>query len=210
MSLINGPKKIKPNSPADKKNALPAAVAGGALSMFQNLTGIRFDPAPTYLFYVEISGLVVALFTECSGIGAKRTFETFHEGGLNDHAHTLPGKIEYQNIILKRGLSISRELWNWFVTGLYDFQVKRVNLSIVQGAPGHSLVSMLTSSGLGIIKRWNIENAYPVSWKLSDLNVSSFDSVAIETIEIAHTGISLDIIAGTPMSITGTAISAMS
>ncbi len=207
MSLINGPKKIEAQQAMAKKPALPTAVAAGALAAFQNLTGIRFDPAPTYLFYVEISGLVVALFTECSGIGVKRTFETFHEGGVNDHAHTLPGKIEYQNITLKRGLSISRELWNWFVTGLYDFQVKRVNLSIVQGAPGHSLVSMLTSSGLGVIKRWNVENAYPVSWKLSDLNVNTFDSVAIETIEIAHTGIALDVVAGTPMSITGSAIS---
>lgn len=210
MSLINGPKKIekKPETPA--KKSLPTALGAGAVSAFQSLTGIRFDPAPTYLFYVEISGLIVGLFTECSGVGIRRTTDKFREGGLNDRSHSLPGIVDFQNITLKRGLSISRELWNWFVTGLYDFQVKRVNLSIIQGAPGHSALSMITSSGFGVVKRWNVENAYPVSWRLSDLNVNTFDSVAIETIEIAHEGISLDTVAGTPMSITGAAKSMVS
>ena len=203
MSLVNGPKKvdIKPATPASK-NVL-ASVGGGAVTMFQKLTGIRFDPAPTYLFYVEVSGLIVGLFTEVGGIGVSRSSEKFYEGGLNDHAHILPGKIDYQNITLKRGLSISRELWNWFVTGLYDYKVKRLNISIIQGAPGHNMASMLTSSGFGIIKRWNIEKAYPVKWSLSDLNTSSFDKVAIESVELAHEGISLDMVAGTPMSLTG-------
>lgn len=203
MSLINGPKnvKIKPATPETK--GLPAALGMQAINMFENLTGIRFDPAPTYLFYVEVSGLIVAMFSECSGIGARRAVDRFREGGVNDHALTLPGKVEYQNITLKRGLSVSRELWNWFITGLYDFQVKRLNMSIIQGAPGHSVLSMLTASGVGLVKRWNIEKAYPVSWQLSDLNVNNFETVAIESVELAHQGISLDTVVGTPMTLTG-------
>ena len=202
MSLINGPKEIKPKI-AKKKIALPSAVGMAAVQKFESMTGVRFDPAPAYLFFVEISGIIVGMFTECSGIEASRKIETFSEGGLNDHTHSLPGPIEYGNITLKRGISVSRELWNWFHTGVYDFQVKRLNISIIQGAPGHNLLTAITDAGYGIVKRWNVEKAYPASWKLSDLEVKSTDSVAIETLKIAHAGISLGLVVGTPLTPAG-------
>lgn len=198
MSLINGPQKIKPKIPK-KKISLPSSAGLAALETFQTTTGIRFDPAPAYLFYVEISGIVVGMFTECSGISATRTIEKFSEGGRNDHTHMLPGTIEYGNITLKRGISISRVLWNWFHEGVYDFQVKRLHISIIQAAPGHNLFSALMDAGHGVVKRWNINDAFPASYKLSDLNVKTTDSVAIETMEIAHSGISLGLMVGTPM-----------
>ena len=203
MSLVNGPKTIIVKPPTPEIPSALAAAAGGALSLAQVMTGFRFDPAPAYLFFVEISGIVVATFTECSGIGATRSVEKYSEGGVNDHAHVFPGKVEYHNITLKRGLSISRDLWSWFGHGIYDFKVKRWNMTITQGAPGHNLLAPLTEAGWGIVKRWDIDKAYPVSWKLSDLNVNSHDSVAIETVEIAHSGISLDLVVGTPLSPAG-------
>jgi phage tail-like protein len=202
MSLINGPKEIKPKV-AKKSLSLPSAVGMMAVQKFESLTGVRFDPAPAYLFYVEISGIIVGMFTECSGIGATRSIEKFSEGGLNDHTHSLPGPVEYGNITLKRGISVSRELWNWFHTGVYDFQVKRLNISIIQGAPGHNLLTALTSAGYGVVKRWNVDKAFPASWRLSDLNVKTTDSVAIETLEIAHAGVSLGLVVGTPMTAAG-------
>lgn len=203
MSLINGPKKVVFKPPTPDPKSLASMVGSGGVAMFQNMTGIRFDPAPSYLFFVEISGLVVALFTEVSGIGAVRSVEKVSEGGLNDHVHVLPGKVEHQNITLKRGLSLSRELWNWFGTGLYDFKVKRLNITITQGAPGYNALSPLTDAGWGVVKKWNIEKAFPVSWKLSDLSTDTQETVAIETVEIAHNGISLDLVAGTPLSPAG-------
>ena len=209
MSLINGATKIdKKDTTIDlKAKALTgAATAAGkfGLSAFESQTGIRFDPSPSYLFYVEITGVIVGLFTGCSGLGVTRQVENIREGGVNDRGYSLPGKVSYSNITLKRGLSVSRELWNWFRNGLYDFQVKKLNMSIVQGAAGQDLIAAVTSSGnYGLTKRWNIENAYPVSWKLSDLSTSEINTVAIETLEIAHDGLSLSSMVGTPMSITG-------
>jgi phage tail-like protein len=177
-----------------------AAGAAGVRAL-ENLTGIRFDPAPTYLFYVEISGLIVGLFTEVSGIGATRKIETVQEGGLNEGSHSLPGPVDFNRITLKRGMTVSRELWNWFQAGLYDFQVKRLNLSIIQGASGQSVMSVIPGNGgYGVVKRWNVVNAYPVSWKLSDLSVNDISSVSIETMEIVHEGISIDPKFGLPMS----------
>ena len=204
MSLIDGPKKIDQpsNLPVPKSMAETAKAAAGAAGIraLENLTGIRFDPSPTYLFYVEISGLIVGLFTEVSGIGATRKVETIQEGGLNDAVHNLPGPVEYNRITFKRGMTVSRELWNWFHAGLYDFQVKRLNLSIIQGASGQSVMSLIPGSGgYGVVKRWNVINAYPISWKLSDLDVNDVSSVAVESMEIVHEGISIDPKFGLPM-----------
>ena len=72
------------------------------------------DPAPSYLFFVEISGVTVGLFTECSGIAATRDIEPYAEGGVNNYVYNLPGRVHYDNIVLKRGLGINRALWDWF------------------------------------------------------------------------------------------------
>ena len=209
MSLINGATKIDKNdAKVDLKAKALSAAANAAgkfgVSTFESQTGIRFDPSPAYLFYVEITGVIVGLFTSCSGLGVSRQVETIGEGGVNDRNYALPGKVSYSNITLSRGLTISRELWNWFRNGLYDFQVKKLNLSIVQGASGQDLISAVTSSGnYGTVKRWNVENAYPVSWKLSELSTSNVNAVAIETLVLAHDGLSLSSVMGTPMSIMG-------
>lgn len=208
MSLINGPKKVEPkaNSPFNPTSLVPNSLALAALRTLEKMTGVRMDPAPAYLFYVDISGVIVALFTECSGIGGERSIEMVQEGGVNDHMIPLPGQMKYSNIQLKRGISTSQELWNWFDKGKYEFNVKKVHMSIYQGGPGMNLLALagLSSAGYGVVKQWDIENAFPVSWKLSDLNVNNIDSVAIESLEIAHSGISLSKIFGTPMSAVGT------
>jgi phage tail-like protein len=193
---------------------LSAMAAKGAISALQSASGMRFDPAPRYLFAVEISGLVVGLFTECGGLGMTRDVKSVQEGGVNDHVHKLPGTVSYDNITLKRGLSLSRTLWDWMRVGQYDFKVQRANLSIIQGAPGHNLASAvamaaggpdwltgLMGPGYGVVKNWSVEDAYPIRWKSSGLDVSSGEAV-IETLEIAHHGLSLGYDALRPMSLT--------
>lgn len=205
MSLIDGPTNINKNlAPPEKSlsEMVPRPLALRAIREMEKMTGVSLDPAPTFLFSVEISGLIVGLFTECSGIGAQRDVETIKEGGLNDKQHKVAGQISYDNIVFKRGLTISRVLLDWFLTGMYDYGVKRLNISITQGSPGMNLAAMVTDmfgSGYGVLKRWNIERAFPVSWKISDLNVNDTGSVVIERLEIAHEGLSLSLMAGTPM-----------
>jgi phage tail-like protein len=140
--------------------------------------------AVTYLFSVKIDGTIVGVFTECSGIAAKRHVETFREGGVNDFAHQMAGPMEYENIVLKRGLSTSNVLWTWFESGKYDFAVTRHDITIVQEAPGAG------SSGFGVVKTWTVNRAFPISWRISELNTAT-SSAVIETLELAHEGISL-------------------
>ena len=112
---------------------------------------------------------------------------------------------------------------------MYDLHVQRINFSIIQGAPGHNLatallgavgaasigestaqsfVHQIAGGGIGKVKHWNVEDAWPVSWKQSTLNTSS-TSVAIEEIEIAHHGITLGSEVGTPISPALSAIGAV-
>ena len=195
--------------------ATTAAISMG-LRTLQEASGMRFDPAPAYLFFVELSGVFVALFTECSGLQVQRAVETVQEGGINNYSHKLPGRIEFSNITLKRGLSLSRGLWDWMMQGRYNSRVRRINFSIIQGAPSHNLATLIGDAagadndtfftvmgqGFGKVKHWDIENAYPVKWDMSSLNASS-KNAAIETLEIAHHGMSLSYEILTPMSLAG-------
>jgi len=148
---------------------------------------------PSFLFYVKLGNFEVAMFTECSGIGAKRSFDSVREGGVIDHAHILPGPMEYSNITLKRGLSLSTALWDWFQAGQFDYNVQRQDVTIYQYSP-----ELVAASGgqagkdqrAGAVKTWSLANAFPVSWKLSDMN-SGNSSLVIESLEIAHEGLSL-------------------
>jgi phage tail-like protein len=204
MSVIHGPRIIPPASGSSMLGnlaGLATTAAGNAIvGEIEDLLGVRFDPAPAYLFYVSISGLVVGLFTGCDGLQVTRQVEELREGGVNDHVHHLPGGVSLGKITLKRGLSVSRVLWDWFNEGLYNCKVKRVNMSIIQGAPGMNSLSALTSNGTGIVKTWNLEGAFAESWSLSGLDVNNTSQVAIESIVIVCHSISLMPVVGTPMS----------
>jgi phage tail-like protein len=157
--------------------------------------------------------VIVGLFTECSGLEMKRDAEPVKEGGVNDHVHYLPGRMEQSEITLKRGLSISRSLWDWFMQGRYEFNVKRINFSIIQGAPGFNLLTLAGignwqqhGAGFGKIKHWDVENAFPVKWELSELKTSDSETVAVESLKIVHHGLSLSYEVGTPMSLAASVI----
>jgi phage tail-like protein len=137
------------------------------------------DPALGFRFGVEIGGVVEAIFTECSGLSLERKVFQYEEGGVNDHVHMLPGRTKGSNIVLKYGVTESNSLWKWYQAGLYDGNVKTVNVSII----------LFDSEGKEL-KRWNADGAYPVKWKGPDFNAAN-SQVAIETIELAHQGLSL-------------------
>lgn len=194
-----------PQAPAEPTESLTSQLGSMGMMAWRELLsalGLRFDPAPAYVFYVELSGVLAAMFTECSGLAVRREVEEVIEGGVNDRVHKLPGRITYENIVLKRGLGLSRALWDWFMKGRYDFQVKRINFSIIQGAPGYNLMSKIgIGSGYGKVKHWDVENAYPVRWELSTLSTADTSAVVIETLEVAHHGISLSYNVATPLSV---------
>lgn len=141
----------------------------------------RTDWAPAFKFWVELQGIVVARFTECSGLNIERDASTtVEEGGVNNYVHVLPGRVKYSNVTLKYGVTDSNELWEWFQKGIYDGKVERKNFSI-----------LLRNSAGDVVRRWDVIDAFPVKWQGPQLNTSS-NEVAIETLEVAHHGLQLN------------------
>lgn len=172
--------------------------AGGAVSTGGNaLVGVignalsapRFDPAPAYLFVVELGGLIVAEFTECSGLEMEREVYEYQEGGYNNFVRKLPGPSSYSNIVLRRGVTVSPVLYSWYSAGIYNAYVYKINFSIILGAPMQGTMF----DGFAKVKHWDVEGAFPVRWSGPEMSTSSGET-AIEEIEIAHHGLTMSVI----------------
>ena len=178
----------------------------------QSALGLRFDISPAWKFYVEVLGIIVAEFSDCSGLGAKREIKRVREGGTNDFEWIVPGQITFDNVTLKRGVTYSQSLYRWFDTGSLDGQV--FGLNTVPG--GKMALKALKAKGmhlpqgtnmsiiLGTVdgrkaKHWDLIGAIPVSWSGPTLNSGSAE-LAVESVEIAHQGLSLSMEMGTPMT----------
>jgi phage tail-like protein len=140
--------------------------------------GTRKDPLMGFNFLVEIEGLLVGGFTEISGLQIETEVESYREGGVNDFVHKLPGASRYpSNLILKRGIADNDTFWNWHQDVVHG-NIERKNGTIY----------LLDAERQPAIS-WNFFGAYPVKWTGPDLRAES-NTVAVETVELAHEGIS--------------------
>ena len=138
-------------------------------------TGDRNDPYRSYNFLVEIGGITRAGFRECSGLESTQDPIEYREGNEGLTVRKIPGLNTYSNITLNRGITNDAELWEWRQKAA-DGKVERQDGSIV----------LLDDTGEERA-RWNF-HGWPSKWTGPSLNATS-NEVAIETLEIAHEGI---------------------
>ena len=140
----------------------------------------RDDPYKAFNFLVEIDGISVAAFCEVSGLASETAVIEYRTG--SDRANTvrkLPGLTKYANIVLKRGITQDNQLWLW-------------RKAIEQGTPDRRNGSIvLLDEERKPVRRWHFTNGWVTKFDGPDLNAKAND-VAIETIEIAHEGLTLD------------------
>lgn len=139
-------------------------------------TGRRKDPYANFKFLVEIEGLLVAGFSEVSGLQAETETEEYREGGVNHFVHRLPTVTRYPNLTLKRGLTDSQALYKWY-RDVAAGTIERKKVAVV----------ILDSSGSELC-RWNFSQAYPVKWAGPELNADS-STIAVEVVELVHKGL---------------------
>src|SRR5262249_56281179 len=75
-------------------------------------TGSRNDPFAGFNFLVEIDGITVAGFSECSGLSTDSDVIEYREGTETPTVRKIPGLDKYTNIVLKRGFTKDKALWN--------------------------------------------------------------------------------------------------
>ena len=140
-------------------------------------TGDRKDPLRGYNFKLEIDGIQRAAFRECSGLDATSDPIEYREGTEKVFTpRKLPGLTKYSNIVLKGGFTDDHSLWDWRKKTI-EGKTERKNGS----------VCLNDESGEEKI-RWNFVNAWPTKWEGPSMNATA-NEVAIETITIAHEGV---------------------
>lgn len=118
----------------------------------------------------------MAGFEECVLPAASIEVMEYREGiELSNNVHKLPGLVRYSNLILRRGLTDSMDLWTWFdgiVSGTGQTQDVVVTLRDALKNPA---------------VMWKFKNCLPVKYEPSPLNASR-SALAIETLELAVDG----------------------
>jgi phage tail-like protein len=139
----------------------------------------RNDPYGQFNFQVEIDGVVVAGFSEASGLTTDTNIIEYREGNENvGTVRKLPGLMKYTNIVLKRGFTADTKLWTWRKK-VIDGKTQRTTGSII-----------LLDESRAPALRWNFTAGWPSKWEGPALNAKTSE-VAIETLEITHEGLEL-------------------
>lgn len=144
-------------------------------------TDTRTDPFRSFNFRVEIDGLTVAAFSEVSGLTAEGDAVDYREGtDPINNVRKLTGLRKYANLMFKRGYVQDDSLWQWYQQIANGQNVRR-NGSVVLMNEAHADVM-----------RWNFENAWLNKIEGPSLKASG-NEVAIESMELVHEGLTLDL-----------------
>jgi phage tail-like protein len=154
-------------------------------------------PIPFFRFHVDfhehpigakqLAGrvpLCSGAFSECSGLEATMEPKVIKEGGRNYGPNQRPGPVTFGTVVLKRGMTATRDLWKWFHI-------------IANGGYAHRLTATLTvrdHAGRDILAM-TLERALPIKFKAADLNARGTE-VAVEEIHLAHEGLTLETVRG--------------
>jgi phage tail-like protein len=136
-------------------------------------------PIPVFHFKVEWGGKNVG-FSEVSGLTQEVQMIEYRDGNSPDYSTIkMPGLHKFNNVTLKRGIAKSdNEFFNWLNTIKLN-TVERRDLTISLLNENHEPVMV-----------WKARNAFPVKVEGPGLKASG-NEVAVESIEIAHEGITL-------------------
>jgi phage tail-like protein len=142
-------------------------------------TGKRDDPYQQFNFLVEIDGVARAGFTECSGLTTDTDPIDYREGAdLVLNVRKISGLRKYTNIVLKRGYTQDKSLWEWRKK-IINGQTERRQADIV-----------LLDEERNEVLRWRVREAWISKLDSGPFNAKTND-VLVETIEMVHEGLEL-------------------
>jgi phage tail-like protein len=143
------------------------------------MADIKQYPLPTFHFTVDWNGSRVG-FSEVTGLTQENQAIEYRDGSFPEYSSIkMPGLRKFSNVTLKRGvLKGDNEFFNWLNTVQMN-KVERRNITV-----------SLRDEKQNPVMVWNISNAFPVKVEGPQLKAQT-NEVAIESIEIAHEGLTL-------------------
>ena len=137
-------------------------------------------PVPKFHFQVEWGGAKIG-FTEITGLEVSTDVIEYRDGAsLEYHKIKMPGMQKFANVIMKRGtFQGDNDYFEWWNTVALNTIVRR-----------DLIISLLNETHDPVVV-WKIKQAWPVKVEGPSLK-SSGNEVAIESIELAHEGLTLE------------------
>jgi phage tail-like protein len=144
-------------------------------------------PFTAFRFSVEINVEGVSekvcggYFSECDGLEMTMEVKTIREGGNNGKQIRLNGPVSYGQLILKRGMTDSFDLWDWFDKTIKDSSL-RADAEVIMFTADRT---QRTESA-----RFKLKRCVPVKLKAPGLNAKD-GLIAVEELQLAYESLSL-------------------
>ncbi len=137
-------------------------------------------PLPVFHFKVDWGGTKIE-FSEVSGLNIEAQMIEYRDGASPEYTmRKMPGLVKYGNITLKRGIfKNDNDYYKWLNTIKMN-TVERRDITISLLDEEHNPVMV-----------WKVKNAFPVKIEGPGLKASG-NEVAIESIEVAHEGLTIE------------------
>lgn len=170
---------------AARNNSSPSGSGGGPGTRPAEVAENLLAPLTAFRFHLRFKkdGSEVAVcsgaFAECTGLEATMEPKVIKAGGSNYGAAQRAGTVSFATVVLKRGMTATRDLWNWFQLVAGGAYAYRLSAEIeVQDSAGNAAIT------------WSLDRCMPVKFKAADLNAKG-NEVGIEELHLAHEGLRL-------------------
>lgn len=137
-------------------------------------------PLPKFYFQVKIGDTEVA-FQEVSGLDVEAQIIEYRHGNSKEFSTIkMPGIKKTGNVTLKKGVFVKdNAFWDWFnQIKMNTIERKTVVISLLDEAGSPTMV-------------WTLNNAWPTKITGTDMKADG-NEVAVETIEVAHEGLTIE------------------
>ena len=137
-------------------------------------------PLPVFHFSVDWGGTKFA-FSEVTGLNIEAQVIEYRDGASPEYSTLkMPGLVKYGNVTLKRGVvAADNEFYDWYSEIKMNQPVRR------------DIIISLLNEDHDPVMTWKVKGAWPTKVTSPDLKANG-NEVAIETIEIAHNGFTIE------------------
>lgn len=122
-------------------------------------------------------------FSDVTGLESTMEPKVIKAGGGNFGAVQRAGPVTFATVILKRGMTTTRDLWKWY---------SQVNEQAKYAMRLHVTIKVAGHDGDLTRPAWTarLERAMPIKFKAADLNARGSE-VGVEELHLAHEGLTI-------------------